>query len=234
MPGPAVGFGVGKGTGQSTVQLPPPVRKSVTVDGRPGERVPELDPGIVYGDEARRLGGNQVGQLQPEQRRGAGQHRHLATVDGGGESEDVAGALRKSRQPHQVYAGDAGPCRERRVRRQVGQALAFGAQLQERKWVPAGLAVETVGELLAQRPIPWCRSSSAADPRSRPGSRMMGRSAPSSSDCSSCRTARKTATGSAMSGGTRTAGHLRSTRPASARRPLARLPALSPNTRPED
>ena len=153
MPGPAVGFGVGQGAGQSAVQLPPPVGRGVAVDGGPGERVPELDPGIVHGDQARRLGGNQVGQVQPEHRRGAGQHRHLAAVDGGGKGQDVAGALRKSRQPHQVHAGDAGPGGERRVRRQVGQAVAFGAQLQERQRVPAGLAMETVGELLAQRRI---------------------------------------------------------------------------------
>ena len=116
MPGPAVGLGVGQGAGQGAVQRPPPVRGGVAVDGGPGERVPELDPGILHGDQARRLGGNQVGQVQPEHRRGAGQHRHLAAVDGGGEGEGVAGALRQRPQALQVHAGDAGPGGERRVR----------------------------------------------------------------------------------------------------------------------
>ena len=153
MPGPAVGFGVGQGAGQSAVQFPPPVRRGVAVDGGPDERVPELDPGIVHGDQARCLGGNQVRQVQPEHRGGAGQRWHLAAIDGGGEGEGDAGALRKSVQAHQVHAGDAGPGGERRVRWQVGQASALLAQLQECEGVPAGLAVETVGQLRAQRLI---------------------------------------------------------------------------------
>ena len=95
MPGPAVGFGVGQGTGQGAVQFPPPVRWGVAVDGGPGKRVPELDPGIVHGDQARCLGGNQVGQVKPECRHGADQYRHLAAVDGGGKGQRVTGALRK-------------------------------------------------------------------------------------------------------------------------------------------
>ena len=119
----------------------------------------------LHGDQARRLGGNQVGQVQPEHRRGAGQHRHLAAVDGGGEGEGVAGALRKRPQALQVHAGDAGPGGERRVRWQVGQALAFGAQLQQRERVPAGLTVETVGQFLAERLIPLVPEQLGRRPR---------------------------------------------------------------------
>ena len=113
----------------------------------------ELDAGVPHGDQARRLGGNQVRQLEPHHRRRAGQHRHLAAVEGRGEDKDVAGALGEHLLARQVDAGDAGPGGERRAGRQVGQALALPAQFQEHERVAARLAVQAVGQLLAQRLI---------------------------------------------------------------------------------
>ena len=81
MPGPAVGFGIWQGAGHSAVHGAPLVGRGVAVDGRPGERMPELHTGIAHRDEARGLGGNKVGEVQLEHRRGAGQHRHVAAVD---------------------------------------------------------------------------------------------------------------------------------------------------------
>jgi hypothetical protein len=96
MPGTAVGLAIGKGAGQGAVHRPPPFRRRVAVDGRPGERVPEFDAGIVHGDEGRGLGRDQVGELEPQHRRRAGQHRHVAAVDSRGEDQSVAGAGRKT------------------------------------------------------------------------------------------------------------------------------------------
>ena len=151
MPGPAVGLGVGQSAGKGAVQLPPPVRWGVAVDGGPGQRVPEFDPGTLHGDQPCRLGGNQVGQVKPEHLRGTSQHRHITAVQRGSQREGVAGALRKRPQALQVHAGDAGPGGERRIGRRVGQALAVPAQLQERERIPTGLAMEAVGQLRAQR-----------------------------------------------------------------------------------
>ena len=47
MPGTPVGIGVGQGAGQRTVHLAPAVGRGIAVDGRPGERVAELDAGIT-------------------------------------------------------------------------------------------------------------------------------------------------------------------------------------------
>ena len=111
MPGTAVGVSVGEGAGQSTVHLTPPVRRGIAVDGGPGERMPEYDVGIMHADKCRGLSGNQVGKVQPECGRGAGQHRHLAAVDGRREDEGVTGTLRKRPEAHEVDAGDGGPGR---------------------------------------------------------------------------------------------------------------------------
>ena len=101
--------------------------------------------------KARRLGGNQVGQVKSEHRRGAGQDRHLAAVDSGGEDQDVASALRKRPHAFGVHTGHAGHGGERRVRWQVSQVLAVPDQFQKRERVSAGFPMEAVGQVLAQR-----------------------------------------------------------------------------------
>ena len=75
MPGTAVDIGIGQGSCQSTMHLTPASGRGITVDRGSHERVPEFDTGIVHGDECRRLGGNQVGEVKPEGRRGAGEYR---------------------------------------------------------------------------------------------------------------------------------------------------------------
>ena len=72
MPGPAVRLGIWQGAGHSAVHRTPLVGRGVAIDGRPGERMPELYAGITHRDEGRGLGGNKVGEVQIEHWRGAG------------------------------------------------------------------------------------------------------------------------------------------------------------------
>ena len=154
MPGAAVGIGVGQCVGQSTVHSTTLLSRGITVDSGPNQRMPEFDPKIMHSDECRGLGGNQVGEVQPEHRRGASQHRHLAAVDGCREDEGVAGPLRKRPEAQEVNAADRALGSERRAWWQLGQPLAFLAKLKKRERVPTCLAVKAVREILAERLTP--------------------------------------------------------------------------------
>ncbi len=95
MPGTTIGIGIGQRPGQSAVHVTALAGRGSAVNGGAGERVPELNARVVHRDQRCSLGGDQVGEIKPKHRRGAGKHRDLAAVDGGGEDENIARALRK-------------------------------------------------------------------------------------------------------------------------------------------
>ena len=154
MPGTTIGIGIGQGPRKSTVHVTALAGRSSAVDGGAGEWVPELNARVVYRDQRCSLGGDQVGEIQPKHRRGAGKHRDLAAVDGGGEDEDIARALRKRPGAVDVDVGDAGSGSEWRTGREVRQPLSFLAKLKERERIPACLLVEAVREVLTERLVP--------------------------------------------------------------------------------
>ncbi len=105
----------------------------------------------MHGDKPGSLGSSKIGELQPKHRRGPGEHRYVAAIDGRCQGEDIADARRERPQAMQIDAGNARPRSERHIRWQAGKALAFRAKLKERERVAASLTVQAVRKLLAKR-----------------------------------------------------------------------------------
>ena len=111
MPGSAVGVGIGQSASHGTVYRTPAFACGITVDGRTGERMPELDARILHGDQRRGLSRNQICKVQPQQLRGTSKHRHLTAIDGRCQHEKLPGALRKGPEALEVDVRSGGPCR---------------------------------------------------------------------------------------------------------------------------
>ena len=72
VPGAAVDIGVGQRAGESAVHLASPARRGLAVDGRSGQRMPELELSVTHGHQSGRLRRDERGDILAEQGGGPG------------------------------------------------------------------------------------------------------------------------------------------------------------------
>ena len=141
MPGAAIDVGVGQRAGEGAVHLAPLAGRGLAVDGRPGQRMPELDRSVAARSPVRPPPpGTSVGDVQAERGGGAGEHRHVAAVARRREYQGIVACAGEATGAEQVGLGDARPDGERRARRRVSERLVVAAEFDEGERVAAGLA----------------------------------------------------------------------------------------------